>query len=248
MSRPDATYESLQAEEFNHDSKFQGLQQPYEGILTDPFFMADSWAILNAQEERVEEAVIPNLEQFEGIWHPNGFIVVQLGTNPKHGALRLHIWPADLRHERSEKPGIHDHAWHLASIGLRGTYREEYYDLTKVSDISEEERIAIGALRSFQVGYNPGHPDQLAFDGNIFTATAIKEDTMEKGGIHWIMAKDFHNTTIPESECVATLALDSRPMGFSPHVLLDTGVDSLQSDRLVATHDELAIVREQLTA
>lgn len=249
MARPDFTYESLLATEFTNDAAFQDIPQPYEGPLTDPFFMADSMAILDAQEVRVKEQIIPNLENFTGTWHPNGFMVIPLGTNPKHGMLRLHIWPEGFRHERVEKPGIHNHAWHLASVCLKGTYQEEYYDLTKVGSVSEQERVALGALRSFQVGYNPGQPDELAFDSDVFTVAVSKTDEMQERGIHWIRPEAFHNTTIPLNECVATIALDSRPMqGLSPRVLLDTSADVLQSSRIAITREELATAREQLEA
>lgn len=249
MARQGITYESLGSTDFVDGLNFQDLSQPYEGVFTDPFFMANSWAILNEQrEERVKRDIIPNLEQQEATWHPLGFMVISLGMHSEYGSLRLHIWPEGHRDVRSIEPGIHDHAWHLASVVMHGTYRDEFHRVSRTADIDETERRSIGALRSFQVGYNPGLPDELAFDGNTYTTEVTEERRIEERGIHWIKVGQFHKTTIPIDECVATMVLDSRPMGFRPRVLLDTDADSIQSARRRATVEELAMAREQITA
>lgn len=241
---------ALRTAEFGSGPDFTALTQPYYGSggVTDPLFMARAWLILEAQQPRVEEDVIPRLEQFEGRWHPLGFLVVPLGVHENYGALRLHVWPENLRHQRQEGPGIHDHAWHLASTVLRGTYKDTLYDLVDTGPLTETERVEHGALKSFQVGYQPDAPDRLAYDGHTYTAYVRKERTDEVGGLHYVLANRFHLTTIPRNMCTATLVLDSLNMGYQPRVLFDTPQDYFENRRQEATTEELALVREQLTA
>lgn len=213
-------------------------------------FSEKAFQTLDSLSAEVIGEVIPNLENYSGRWHPNGFMVFQLGTNTDLGTLRLHIWPNSFR-EMSEKANadtIHDHAWHLSSKILAGVYRDELYDVSEVSSqISEEERAQQGLLRVFRVNYDPNLPDSLVTDGTFARPILREHRNVSSGGHHFIEAGVFHKTTIPEDKLVATLVLNSPTIQKTgPRILINGPAEAFSTPRKAISREEVMAAKSQV--
>jgi hypothetical protein len=63
-------------------------------------------------------------------WHPNGFVKLVLEDHPRHGQLRLHVWPT-LPDDHGD---VHGHAWNYASVVVDGELCEMVYEETPSDD------------------------------------------------------------------------------------------------------------------
>lgn len=83
-------------------------------------FSEEAFHVLNGVADYVVTELPQRLDDFLGTWHPSGFMIYQLGTHPELGMLRLHVWPEGERVVGEKGDTIHDHAWYIASVALRG--------------------------------------------------------------------------------------------------------------------------------
>ncbi len=212
-------------------------------------FSEKAFQTLGLLSAHVMEEIIPNLENRSGLWHPNGFMVFQLGTKPDLGTLRLHIWPKGLRQMNKRVNGdtIHDHAWHLASRILQGTYTDEIYDVSEVPfQISEEGRAQQGLFRLFRVKYDPESHESLATDGTLVSAVLREHRVALSDEHHFIEAGVFHKTTIPEDKFVATLVLNSPTVEKAgPRILIDGPAELISEPRKAIIKEELLFAKNQ---
>lgn len=131
-------------------------------------------------------------------WHPNGFVVFDLGTHPL-GRLRLHIWPIGARHLRDDAAHVHTHVWDLCSRVLSGVYREQLYESVGV-DTGER-------YWSAEIDYQQDR-NTLKESGIVFLRpTAVV--TAKPGQVHTVSAGIPHETQIPEDSYSATLVVTS---------------------------------------
>lgn len=179
--------------------------------------------LLEELGEVVTGTVVPQLENFSGVWHPSGFVVFQLGVHPDFGQLRLHVWPESLRKLGDIGDTIHDHSWHVSSLVLKGVYSDDITDLESVTVDSEEKRRQEGLLHVFEARYS--EKDQsivLATDGDCVRITSRQERHVPEGDTHAIEPRIFHQPTIPSTIGTATLVLNSfRAVEHGPYVLMD---------------------------
>lgn len=174
--------------------------------------------LLEAVSDDVLADIVPNLEHYEGRWHPNGFMVFQLGVTPDGSSLRLHIWPRGERHGAEWGTTIHDHAWHLASRVLAGTYTDR---LVNVDLTPSGDEVRAGLLRVYQAGYGPDGQQGLVTDGRYAAVELSEPRVVPAGRMHTIEAGVYHSTTIGDDELAATLILDSPKVIDGPNVLMD---------------------------
>lgn len=145
-------------------------------------------------------ALIRQAAALEPHWHPNGFVVFELGEVAR-GRLRLHLWPDSDRHLRDEVEHVHTHPWDLCSKVLIGTYRERMLEPTHSTAL---DALAFSKARiDYALDRNTLRPTGREFlrPTHVVTASA--------GEFHEVPAGTAHQTLIPKNEFVATLLVTS---------------------------------------
>jgi hypothetical protein len=150
----------------------------------------------------------------KGLWHPNGFIVFKLIPLTNIGLLRLHVWPAAARVDRSWGPRLHKHGWHLASLVLAGTYTDIIFgDSFSRHAIAHSRRMA-----TYDVLLRPNSPDLIRARGEVRYVGEAMRRNIARGDFNAIPAHVLHDTVIPAGEYVATLAIQSTVVHFESFV------------------------------
>lgn len=228
------------------------LQQAERGHLPVRDFFDQAVDLLPAIDETLKADVIPNLDQYDGRWHPSGYMVYPLGTHPTLGSLRFHIWPNGLRLiEDREGPlrDVHDHVVHIASIAAKGTYSDNIYRVeARGNDVTDEEVAANGLLRVFTPPSDKSGSEAMTTDGRVVRAHEIGQRVVPEGSTHTIEVGVFHAPTIPEDKIAATLSFSSFRVALAgPHILVGGSTEPIAGRKRLVTPDEAAMVKQQLT-
>src|SRR6266568_399936 len=228
------------------------LQQAERGHLPFLYFFDQAVDLLPAIDETLKTDIIPNLDQYEGRWHPSGYMVYSLGTHPELGSLRFHIWPNGLRlREDREGPvrDVHDHVVHIASIAVKGTYSDNIYRVEGYgNDVADEEVAARGLLRVFTPPYDKSGSEAMTTDGRVVRAHEIGQRVVPQGDTHTIEVGVFHAPTIPEDKIGATLSFSSYRVALAgPHILVGGSTEPIVGKKHLVTPDQVEMVKEQLT-
>lgn len=210
-------------------------------------FSRQAVLVLRSAAEEVYEQVIPDLENYEGKWHPLGFMAYRLGNIAAFGTLRLHIWPAGLRKDSPRGPKIHDHAWHLSSLVMSGTYTDEIYEVEEVERpvFSEDDRREQGLLRVYRPKFTETSAS-LDTDGSCAIATPTERRRFEAGLTHDIPVRVFHLTDIPPTESVTTLLIESPTYNTRTRILMDTPMGPLTDPKHDITTEDAVFAKEQI--
>ncbi len=216
-----------------------------EDINPERFF-DQAEPLLEELSESVLTEVVPNLEDYEGRWHPLGFMIYPLGVHEGLGSLRLHIWPAGHRVSIDGGSGIHDHAWYLASRVLAGVYSDDRYDVELMPDKAPEGDLSEPFFRVFGVTKVPGEPDGLRTDGTYARAQVFDQVLVPAGLTHRIEPGAFHLPTISEGQLAATLVLDSPSLGFKPSILINRSSEPIFNPRPAVHESEALQVKDQI--
>jgi hypothetical protein len=144
--------------------------------------------------------LVGNAGRATGSWHPNGFVVFDLGPHAL-GALRLHIWPAGARQLRDDAAHVHTHVWDLCARVLSGVYREQLYEL--VGDDAGD------GYQSAEIDYE--HDRNTLEESGISFLRPTAVVTANPGEVHTVKAGIPHKTLIPDDSYSATLVLISGP-------------------------------------
>jgi hypothetical protein len=189
--------------------------------------------------------VVPHLERFSGKWHPIGFQAYHLGVNRKGYSLRLHIWPEGERRKSEVGPHIHDHAWHLASRVLAGTYVDNIYTPIEIDPDHDGEEGDMN-LRVFNLAYGEHGQDTLRATGVTRSLRVISRRTFEAGRIHTIRDGVTHLPVVPEGSFAATLVVDAPSTGRLTNVYIDTDRSILDASRVMIDPTEAVEAKYQL--
>ena len=209
-------------------------------------FFDNAEALLRRLEPEVRSEVVPSLEQFDGNWHPLGFMSWKLGTVASVGTLRLHTWPAGLRRESPRGPKIHDHGWHLSSLIMEGTYTDTIFDVQEVGGVTSEEiRKRRDLLRVFRPVLKETSA-ALETDGTCAIATAVEDRSYGAGTTHRIPIKVFHITDIEPHKMATTLVLESPPINGHTRILMDTPMDPLRDPKHIVSLEDALFAKEQI--
>lgn len=171
--------------------------------MTDQFgeFCRDAERAINEVLDGGLDALLRSASEREARWHPNGFVVFELGSLSP-GSLRLHIWPAGVRQLRDSVEHLHTHVWDLYSRVLVGAYWERMYD------VAIEARGA-RSFRTARVDYvRDRNTLTEAADTFLVAAETVQADAGES---HSVRAGRVHQTLIPLGTFVATLLVVSPP-------------------------------------
>jgi hypothetical protein len=197
---------------------------------------------------RIKDDLLPNLtaglHDYFGRWHPSGFLIYQLGIIPDLGMLRLHAWPAFVRKSLDKGDTIHDHAWHIASVVLKGCYSDTIFQIDHEPDDTERPNL----LTLFDTNYiKTGSQILQPKEGNV-VATPIQKRSIPEGSVHTIKPGVFHQPTIDRASSTVTLVLASfRALEQGPHVVFEQNTSSLQESREVPTFDDTESVKSLLS-
>lgn len=194
-----------------------------------------AYAELQIIQEATEE-VITDLDQYPARWHPTGFMVYQLGIKPDLGMLRLHIWPAADRKTGSSGDTIHDHAWHVASLVLRGVYHDEIYEVEPADEQPDNNE---EVYRVLDTNYGAVQQNPLLGNGRQVRITATTDRRIAESEFHSIEPGIFHKPIIPIEQAVATLVfLSFRTQEEGPFVLTSAQHDFPDEKRPEVTAEE----------
>jgi hypothetical protein len=149
-----------------------------------------------------EEPLLAWANKRDATWHPNGFVVFELGTR-QPGTLRLHIWPSGTRQLRDARAHVHTHVWDLYSRVLAGVYQERMYAAAGDEEDGSQE------FRSARINYLQDRNTLVVAPSKHLRP--IETITAEAGQSHAVRAGEAHETLIPSEAFVATLLFVSPP-------------------------------------
>lgn len=216
-------------------------------VLDNDAYSEEALAILGKVSDFVITEAASSLDTYVSRWHPSGFMVYQLGISPGLGMLRLHVWPNTERKGSEKGDTIHDHAWHVASLVLRGSYIDTIFDVDVEGSLSEYDRKARGLLRLFDASYNADASQELKTDGTCVRVTPSHERTIIETETHTIEPGIFHQPTIAREVSVATLVLNSfRVHENGPFVLIDGPPDPIPEVRNPLSEENINTTRQLL--
>ena len=228
------------------------LQQAERDHLPVQVFFDQTAEILPAIGDTVRSEIIPNLDQYEGRWHPAAYMVYALGAHATLGSLRLHIWPRDLRIREQREEGdikdVHDHVLHIASLVVKGTYSDDIYHVqNRGANVSDEELAERGLLRVFTPPQGVSGSDAMTTDGRVVSVRKSAERIIKGGDMHTIEAGVFHAPTIPEDRLAATLSFSSHRVNLAgPHILIAGPADPIKGAKRPVMPDEAEFVKQQM--
>lgn len=144
--------------------------------------------------------VINRAREVPVTWHPNGFVVFELGQRAL-GLLRLHIWPRGERPMRNDQAHIHTHVWDLCSRVLAGVYSERLYEVGADGEGVECDVADVDYARD---------RNTLMVRGKV-VLSPVSTVTVGPSEVHTVRAGVAHETVIPPGRFTATLLLTSMP-------------------------------------
>lgn len=226
-------------------------------VLRNEEFFAQAKELLQKLYLPVEDEIIPHLDDYDGRWHPSGFMVYALGTHPQLGNLRLHIWPQNLRRrllKGREKMGdiydgdIHNHAWDITSITMTH-YRDNLYKVERVGDsgMDDAEFDAKGLFRIFNVSYQENARQSLVTNGAVASATVIEARETQRGDIlNTAHTTVFHSPVIADDLFGCTLVFDSiRMTPGGPDILIGGSTDPIYDTRRPVSVEDATLAKNQ---
>lgn len=159
--------------------------------------------------------IVQRASETRGTWHPNGFVVFELGPLPS-GALRLHIWPEEERVVRHSSVNPHTHPWDLYAVILAGTYAERLLEPSATAVGGEFHAAEIDYLRD---------RDALSPSGTC-RLRPQSAASFTVGQAHTVPAGAIHETLVPAGTFASTLLVTSPPRLASVTVYSRTRLSS----------------------
>jgi len=160
------------------------------------------------------------------VWHPTGFLVLSLLRRPE-GALRLHLWPEQAREHGTPCWPVHDHVWDLRAHVLCGRVESRRYVV-----IDDEHGDAV----LYAVGYGEGRSSCMRRSPRRVSVRPGPPRWIAAGERYEVAAGEFHASSVPAGELVATLAMTRTTAQPWPWVVgtLD-GAETIPVERAVAS-------------
>lgn len=170
-------------------------------------------------------------------WHPNGFLVFELGPRGP-GLLRLHVWPDGPRLMRDASAHLHTHVWDLYSRVLAGCYQERMYDVVPHDAHGGGE---------FQVAHLDYARDRnTLMEPSLGYLRANQTVVAEAGSSHAVQAGEVHETLIAADQYVATLLIVSPPRLNEALIYSNNALPAAEHVRQQLTPDERDAVLNKL--
>jgi hypothetical protein len=214
-------------------------QRSREQSMQDAFqvFCGEAEQAIAELLARGHEPLLTLAREYDAKWHPNGFLVFELGSCGP-GLLRLHVWPAGPRQMRDSSAHLHTHVWDLYSRVLVGRYKERMYEIV-TSD-------ADGG-REFQVARIDYARDRNALmESSVGHLRREQIVTAEAGEFHAVRAGKVHETLIASESYVATLLIVSPPRLDEALIYSDKALPAAEHSRQVLGRDERDAVLDAL--
>jgi len=174
-----------------------------------------------------------------GTWHPTGFVVLPLDSDPT-GALRLHLWPPGARQYGDPRWPVHDHTWELRSEILCGTVTSRGYTV-----IDDPE----GDARLYAVDYSTRRSSALRRSDRPVRVHANPPRTLHPAEAYEVAAGDFHASEVEEGHLAATLVATQPTDRRHPWVVgPPDGPSTVPVERPVATPLEIRALLDAVLA
>ena len=180
--------------------------------------------------EDILNAVMDNPASVEAVWHPLGFMYIELLQ--KYGtSVRFHIWSAKFPQRTSLGWLIHKHSWGLSSYLMLGSLKNHVYEIASSADPPSS--------RIYRVGYQ-GLTNHLVATGNLVSHNLAVTQKVSKGSIYRLAPGIFHRTEVARNSDVATFVLAEDAAGQRNEVLGETdGARLYTMTRPRCSHEEI---------
>jgi hypothetical protein len=184
--------------------------------------MANSWTnLIRCLEDKLmtEEChklllnglkeIVLNPSAFTAVWHPVGFIHVNLAESERAN-LRLHLWVPIPEEFRGLGWQIHDHTWSLTSYVICGSITNSIYSVHTASKMPTH--------RIYEVKYD-GRINYLESTDVLITYKTEEEEVLTRGDIYTIQPRVFHSSDSDLAIVGATLVLSEKTGEKNPRVI-----------------------------
>jgi hypothetical protein len=175
------------------------------------------------------EELSRHADQFRAVWHPLGFIYVELLRTAK-STLRLHIWLGSSRRRTPSQLLVHAHTWHLTSHVIAGVLDNSIIQV--VSDTTSPTH------RLFQIEGST-EEDWIQPTSELVAYQVISTERVGKGNRYTIEPGEFHFTEVPEGVLTSTIVLAVRHPGLTERALGEPHVPEHRVSRERCTPDEV---------
>lgn len=143
------------------------------------------------------------------IWHPTGFLTIEIARTLEPSLARIHIWPSGKRPVQVTGWPIHAHSWRFASHTLCGTVIDNTYTVTP-----EDE----GAERLYEATFSSGANRIIATETRV-SCRLIASVEYPAGTAHYIPRGTYHATKVNPGTFAATVVLMTEPSHETPYVI-----------------------------
>jgi hypothetical protein len=189
----------------NKGSKEDGNAVREGQVLSPQRFFTESGQLLRSIAPAVLNEVVPNLRDYDARYSTGGFMVFPLGQHAL-GSVRLHVWPADIPRRSPIGPSIHNHAFHMSSLIMKGMYKDSMYALAAQDPGSpEDEDASYEKLTLFESAVDPLANHGLTTDGANVRAILLERRTRQSGTGHTMLAGEYHLPQIPGDQLASTV-------------------------------------------
>jgi hypothetical protein len=143
------------------------------------------------------------------VWHPLGFIHVELAQSEIKDCFRMHVWSSDHRDAREQGDKIHDHLFHVKSRVVFGSIKNIRYQFIPNAQ---------GNHREVRVNYAP-HGSSL-LDSNLYGDLEEIGCDVLRAPTEYIVAKfELHETLLDTSDLALTIVHTTESEDYQPRAI-----------------------------
>lgn len=152
------------------------------------------------------------LDHIPKIWHPLGFLMINLGYISDQESIRLHIWSDNIRSTQDPPWMIHNHNWTFKSYILCGKITNQVYRISNYQNAPTN--------KIYQVIYNDNMSNLIATEKLVYSSL-IAETEFTQGEIYSMDSREFHSTIVENNTFAATIVLSRKMDTIPPEVIGD---------------------------
>lgn len=200
---------------------------PVEGAEVYRKLHSAVWALdITATIALTTELLASRKADRSGVWHPTGFVVVQLWTEGGR-CLRLHVWPATSRRLSEPCWPIHDHVWSLRSVILVGSLHTDVYQVLPGRDHP-----------LFEVQYADGVKSKLVRQPRGVTLGSNGGQTCTSKCGYALPSRVFHSSAAERESLTATIVATWRDEHGWPYVVGSGDAVTVEVERRIVSNLE----------
>lgn len=171
------------------------------------------WFDLSGTASQCQTRLADIVRQVEGlvtpVWHPLGFIHVELAGTSDGETYRLHLWSAEHRNPQEQRDRVHDHLFNVASRVVAGSVENIRYRF--VADKS-------GDYQEYRVDYQSGY-SCLIETGVVGQLHVVGRERIEPPTRYFVPRCELHETRAPVEGLALTVVRTSGPVNYRPRAV-----------------------------